>query len=122
MIQNQNRDFLFFKIFFIFFLCLTKIKAKIKKDKTLNSKGKEKTTEEIKKKKALINEAKETTLKIKNTTAQINTAPRKRIRKTENWILNPTIPPKLVETPLPPLNFKKGVQLCPQITALIVKM
>ena len=32
------------------------------------------------------------------------------------------MPPKLVETPLPPLNCKKGVQLCPQTTAIIARM
>ena len=109
-------------MFFIFFLCLTKIKAKSKKEKILNSKGKEKISEKIKKEKALISEATETTLKIKNTIAQISIAPKKGILKDENWMLSPTIPPKLVETPLPPLNFKKGVQLCPQTVIIITKI
>lgn len=32
------------------------------------------------------------------------------------------MPPKLVETPLPPLNCKKGVQLCPQIVAMTARI
>jgi len=53
------------------------MKTKIKKEKTLNSKDKEKTKEKTKKEKALTSEAKATALKIKNTITQANTAIKK---------------------------------------------
>ena len=87
------------------------MKIKRSKAKILNSKGKERIKEKTKKEKVLIIEAKETILKIKNTTTHIIIAIRKPAVKEGNTRQSPAIAPKLVDTPLPPLNFKKGVQL-----------
>jgi len=57
------------------------MKTKSKKEKALNSKGREKIREKMKKEKALANDAKETTLKIKNINTQTNTEIKKSINK-----------------------------------------
>jgi len=68
----------------MFFLCLIKMKIKSNSEKTLNSKGKEKIREKTKKEKTLTNEAKDTILKIKNTTTQAKIAIKKSNNKEEN--------------------------------------
>lgn len=74
----------------------------------------EKSSEEIKKVKPAEIEAKETYRKIKNTPAQTIRVKIKTKPKSGKIKLNELTAPKLVATPLPPLNFKKGVQLWPQ--------
>ena len=71
---------------------------------------KEKTVNETAKK----IEAKETYLKIKKNISQMH---KERINTSQsfgNIMLNPHNTPILVATPLPPLNFKKTGQTCPQ--------
>ena len=72
----------------------------------------EKIKDNIPKAKALIKEARETILEIKNTTNQTKSAISNKIRMGGNLKHNPQIAPTLVATPLPPLNRKKQVQLC----------
>ena len=60
------------------------MKTKSKKEKALNSKGREKIREKIKKEEALANDAKETILKIKNINIQTDTEIKKIINKEKN--------------------------------------
>ena len=65
--------------------------------------------------KAANTEAKEMVLLIINTANQIKIVIPSMIFKPAILIESPNKTPKVVATPLPPLKFKKIVQLCPQI-------
>lgn len=106
----------------MFFLCLANNATKSSNEKIFSSQGKGKIREKTKKKKELVKEAKDTIRKIRNTATQIKTAAKTSIGREENRKLNPAMPPKLVETPLPPLNRRNGVQLCPQTTAITARI
>jgi len=89
---------------------------KIRKEKILNSKGilcKDKQL--IKKAREVMIEAKPTILKIRKTVIQVPRLTKRGILKKGSPPLKAVITPKLVETPLPPLNFKNRDQLCPLI-------
>ena len=89
---------------------------KIRKEKILNSKGifcRDKQL--IKKVREVIIEAKPTILKMRKTVTQLPTLIKRGILRKLSPQLKAVITPKLVETPLPPLNFKNTGQLCPAI-------
>ena len=88
----------------------------MRKEKILNSKGifcKDKQL--IKKAKEVMSDAKPTILKIRKTVTQVPKLTKRGILKKASPPLKAVITPKLVETPLPPLNFKNTGQLCPPI-------
>ena len=56
-------------------------------------------------------EAKETTLVVKNVINHVRTKRPRIIFKVPIWVAKASNTPKVVATPLPPLNFKNIVQL-----------
>ncbi len=87
---------------------------KIRKERILNSKGIFcRDRQLIKKVKEVIIEAKPTILKIRKTAIQLPRLIKRGILRKGSPPLKAVITPKLVETPLPPLNFKNTGQLCP---------
>ncbi len=95
-------------------MCLRITKREIKKERILNSKGipfikthpRKNITE-------VIIEARPTILDIRKTSTQLLILSKSGTLKKGRNILKLAIAPKLVETPLPPLNLRKIGQLCP---------
>ncbi|MFH1901459.1 MAG: hypothetical protein ABIK26_04315 [Candidatus Omnitrophota bacterium] len=87
------------------------------KEKILISHGTEKNNESTKKTAVADNDASDTNRKIRKIPAQTLRDKVNTILKPGKTKLNALTAPKLVATPLPPLNFKKIGQLCPATTA-----
>lgn len=103
---NQNLYSFFVSSLEILLLCLINIKIKRKKERIFTSRGKEKIKDDIKKTKAEIIDAKETYLDIKKIIIQVKIDKIRTSQRLGKTKLNPLTAPKLVATPLPPLNFK----------------
>lgn len=70
----------------------------------------------------LTTDAMETILKIMNVASQVKTTRPNTGLSAAILIANPSKTPKVVATPLPPLNLKNIVQICPQIELIPNKM